>query len=132
MHQGYLTQAPPAESSIRVRIEGEVARLNIKAAVVGTTRAEYEYQIPLDDGLNILRTLCAGRVVEKTRYRIPADPHVWEVDVFEGANAGLVVAEIELSAEDESFDQPEWLGEEVTQDIRYYNNQLASQPYASW
>jgi adenylate cyclase len=133
MRQGYL--ARDGQASVRVRLEGEVAKLNIKAAVVGSARAEYEYEMPADECREILATLCVGRV-EKTRQYVPArGAHadvVWEIDEFAGDNAGLVVAEIELASADATFERPHWLGRELTDDRRYYNHALALHPYTSW
>ena len=128
--QGYLCGDGPA--SVRVRIEGEQANLNIKAARVGTTRAEYEYEIPLADAREMLATLCVAPPVVKTRYWVTHGAHTWEVDVFGGENAPLVVAEIELTRADEDFECPEWVGAEVTHDKRYYNHALAFAPYSQW
>lgn len=128
--QGYLCE--PKTASVRVRIEGQTARLNIKGATLGISRTEFEYEIPLQDADEILRTLCTGPLVEKTRYHVRHGNHVWEIDVFAGDNAGLIVAEIELSREDEAFEKPEWLGSEVSHDARYYNVMLAKHPYKNW
>lgn len=128
--QGYLARADRA--SVRVRSDGERAWLNIKAAVAGASRAEFEYPLPLDDALFMLDELCSAGVIEKMRYWVPFAGHIWEVDVFEGDNAGLVVAEVELGAPDEAVTLPPWVGEEVTDDIRYYNNYLALRPYGTW
>lgn len=128
--QGYLVGG--RESSVRVRIEGDRARLNIKSATIGVRRLEYEYEIPLHEAREMLTVLCAGPLIEKTRYLVIHEGHHWEVDVFEGDNAGLVVAEIELSHEDEPFVRPDWLGEEVSDDPRYYNVSLVSHPYKDW
>ncbi len=128
--QGYLCGDGPA--SVRVRIEGEAANINIKAAVVGAARAEYEYAVPLVDAQRMLATLCVAEPVEKTRHWVRHGAHSWEIDVFEGANAGLVVAEIELDREDETFDLPDWAGREVTHDKCYYNHALALYPYRDW
>lgn len=128
--QGYLCGDGPA--SVRVRIEGDHANINIKAAVIGTERAEYEYAIPLDEAREILSTLTVGACVSKTRHWVAHGDHTWEIDVFEGRNAPLVVAEIELDAADESFQRPDWLGEEVSSDKRYYNHALAFAPYGEW
>ncbi len=128
--QGYLSGT--GKASVRVRVEGEAANLNIKSATLGVRRQEYEYAIPLRDANEMLDGLCTGGVVEKTRYRVPVGGHVWEVDVFEGDNAGLVVAEIELNHEDEVFETPAWAGAEVSHDPRYYNVYLAEHPYTSW
>ena len=128
--QGYLASDPTC--SIRVRTGGGRAFLNIKSATLGVRRREYEYPIPLDDAQEMLDRLCTGPLVEKTRYHVPVGGHVWEVDVFAGDNAGLVVAEIELEREDEPFERPAWVGEEVSQDPRYYNVSLARHPYREW
>ncbi|MCK9530679.1 MAG: CYTH domain-containing protein [Gammaproteobacteria bacterium] len=128
--QGYL--ASTGRASVRVRLEGQEANLNIKSATLGVRRSEFEYAIPLDDANEMLDQLCTGGLVEKTRYRVPVDGHVWEVDVFEGVNAGLVVAEIELNHEDEVFERPTWAGAEVSDDPRYYNVYLAEHPYTNW
>lgn len=128
--QGYLSSQPT--SSIRVRISDKQAWLNIKSATIGTQRAEYEYEIPLSDAHEILENLCLKPVIEKTRHFVKYENHLWEIDVFDGENAGLIVAEIELKSVGETFEKPDWLGEEVTQDVRYYNNNLARQPYSQW
>lgn len=130
MRQGYLSRED-GKASVRVRVESGGARLNIKAAVVGAERAEYDYGIPIEEGREILATLCVGRL-EKIRHYIERGGLTWEVDEFLGDNAGLVVAEIELSAADQAFERPEWLGCEVTQDRRYYNHALSLHPYRSW
>ena len=128
--QGYLVE-PGGRASVRVRVAGERAHLNIKAAIVGSARAEYEYEIPLADAEPMLASLCIGRV-DKVRHYLEHDGRTWEIDVFEGDNAGLVVAEIELEDEDASFTRPAWVGDEVTDDARYYNHALAQTPYNRW
>lgn len=128
--QGYLTSAP--ESSIRIRICGQQAWLNIKSATIGKQRLEFEYAIPLPDAEQIVANLCRKPLVEKIRHFIECAGHTWEIDEFSGDNAGLIVAEIELSAADETFPKPEWLGEEVTHELRYYNNNLVLHPYNTW
>lgn len=130
MRQGYLTQEA-GRASVRVRLEGDVARLNIKAAVVGAARAEYEYDIPVDECRQILETLCVGRL-EKVRHYVERDGLTWEVDEFTGENAGLVVAEVELTSTDHRITLPDWLGRELTDDRRYYNHYLVLNPYAAW
>jgi adenylate cyclase len=130
MRQGYLTGG--SRCSIRARITDEQAWLNIKAKRSGMTRLEFEYPIPRADADEILRDLCDGPLVEKYRHAIHSGQHVWEIDEFIGANAGLIVAEIELGSEQEHFDRPDWLGLEVTEDERYYNFNLATQPYREW
>ena len=129
MRQGYLV-ADPART-VRVRIEGERAVITIKSKATGASRGEWEYEIPVADAAELLE-LCEGPLVEKTRHRIAHAGHTWEVDEFAGENAGLVVAEIELSAEDEAFDRPAWIGQEVTGDARYYNSSLMRLPYSRW
>lgn len=128
--QGYLSSV--ANTSIRVRISGDQAWLNIKSAVIGTHRHEYEYAIPLADAEEMIADLCKKPLIEKTRHYVAHEGHVWEIDEFFGANEGLCVAEIELSAIGEAFVKPAWLGAEVTDDLRYYNNNLAVHPYSQW
>jgi adenylate cyclase len=130
LRQGYLSLDPARV--VRVRIEGERAFLTIKGKSQGATRGEWEYPIPVPDASELLDTLCQPPLVEKYRRRIQAGPHTWEVDEFLGANAGLVVAEIELASEDEPFDKPDWIGAEVTHDARYFNSNLIRNPYSSW
>jgi adenylate cyclase len=130
LRQGYLSSQ--AERTVRVRIEGERALLTIKSKNVGAARGEWEYPIPLGDAAELLDRLCERPLIEKYRRRIPFAGFVWEVDEFLGENAGLVVAEIELPAEDTVFDKPDWAGAEVTHDLRYLNSRLIKQPYTSW
>jgi len=129
MVQGYLSRGNA--NNVRVRIEGERAVITIKGAMVGISRPEFEYEIPFDEARELL-CMAVGSLVTKTRYYHPEGNHIWEIDVFEGENAGLVVAEIELSSEDESFVKPSWLGQEVTTDYRYSNSNLSVDPYSSW
>ena len=128
--QGYLNHSPT--SSIRVRISDQQAWLNIKSATIGNHRQEFEYEIPLSDAQQILDALCHKPLIEKIRHFIFIDQHTWEIDEFLGDNAGLIVAEIELSELQESFAKPAWLGREVTEDLRYYNNNLCKNPYKNW
>ena len=130
MEQGYL--ASGGACSVRVRIEGAVARLNIKSATLGIEREEFDYPIPRADAEFMLARLCGRRVVRKVRHIVPYGKHSWEIDEFQGANAGLVVAEIELAATDEPYARPPWLGIEVSDDRRYYNVCLAEHPYRDW
>ena len=130
MKQGYL--ATVANASIRVRIAKGKAFLNIKSATLGIRRSEYEYEIPLQDGEEMLANLTSGSVIDKTRYKVRCGNHIWDLDLFHGDNAGLVVAEVELGSEDESFAMPEWAGEEVSTDLRYYNASLVKHPYCDW
>lgn len=128
--QGYLSSVE--ERTVRVRLTPEAGYLTIKGTSVGAARAEYEYEIPPGDAGAILDTLAERPIVEKRRHRIPVGDVVFEVDEFLGDNAGLVVAEVELEREDQPFPRPEWLGEEVTDDSRYYNVNLARHPYSAW
>ena len=128
--QGYLSSSPV--SSIRVRVSANQAWLNIKSATIGNSRQEYEYEIPLADAHSILDDLCVKQLIEKIRHLVEKDQHVWEIDEFLGDNAGLIVAEIELSAQDEVFAKPDWVGEDVTQDVSYYNNSLCRHPFKDW
>jgi adenylate cyclase len=127
--QGYLNR--DKLRTVRIRIAGSAAFLTIKGKSTGATRAEFEYPVPMDDAQALL-ALCDGPLIEKTRYIVLHAGHRWEVDEFAGDNAGLVVAELELSAEDEAFDAPAWLGPEVTHDARYFNSNLATQPFCTW
>jgi len=128
--QGYLSGSPL--SSIRVRISDRQAWLNIKSATIGTHRLEFEYEIPLADAEQLLSELCHKPVIEKVRHFVRREPHLWEIDEFLGDNQGLIVAEIELSQIGESFAKPAWLGQEVTDDLRYYNNNLAKNSFKDW
>jgi adenylate cyclase len=128
--QGYLANTDL--SSIRVRISDDEAWFNIKRAVPGVKRIEYDYSIPVDDARELLGGLCEGHLIEKTRYHVPCDGQLWEIDVFEGDNEGLIVAEIELEAPDQPFAHPAWLGREISHELRYYNNMLATRPFKDW
>ena len=130
LRQGYLCSDP--ERTVRVRIEGEKGALTIKSKGSGVRRGEWEYPIPLPEAQELLDTLCERPLVEKYRRRIEHAGFTWEVDEFLGENAGLVVAEIELPAEDAVFDKPDWIGQEVTSDKRYYNSNLIRSPYSTW
>lgn len=129
VRQGYL--ANEKACSVRVRAIGQDAFLTVKGAATGLSRPEFEYPIPAADAGAMLDSLC-GNLVEKTRYTLKHGAHVWEIDEFQGANAGLVVAEIELGAEDEEFARPDWLGAEVSDDPRYLNARLAVTPFSAW
>jgi len=128
--QGYLSHDPRA--TVRLRVQGNSAWLTIKGRTRGASRSEFEYPIPPDDAHAMLGEMCPEGVIDKTRYRIPFGDHVWEVDEFHGDNQGLVVAEVELDSEDQPFERPPWLGEEVTGDPKYYNSALSRTPYARW
>lgn len=136
MAQGYLDDSASLDSgamraSVRVRISGDRAWLNIKSVEIGARRQEFDYPVPVEDARDLL-ALCVGGSIDKRRHLVRHGRHLWEVDEFLGANAGLVVAEIELGDVDEAFERPDWLGDEVTHDIRYYNLALATTPYAHW
>lgn len=128
MQQAYLGGSGV---SVRVRIAAQDAWLNIKQVRLGRARHEFEYPIPLQDARQLM-SLAQGGQVSKIRHHVPHDGMVWEIDEFTGANAGLVVAEIELREVGQDFDKPAWLGREVTDDERYYNIRLASHPFQSW
>lgn len=130
MTQGYLQSSPA--SSIRVRIVGEQAFLNIKSATLGIARQEYEYPIPLAEAEQILATLCEKPFIDKTRHYVEHAGHTWEIDEFHGDNAGLLVAEIELGAVDEVFERPEWVGDDVSHEPKYYNSCLVKKPFSQW
>lgn len=127
--QGYLNR--DKARTVRVRIAGEAAFITVKGENKGATRPEFEYAIPLADARELL-ALCEQPVIEKHRYVVEHKGYTWEIDEFLGANLGLVVAEIELGSEDEAFAKPDWIGEEVTQDARYYNSNLSLHPYSAW
>jgi CYTH domain-containing protein len=128
--QGYLNSAK--ERTVRVRMADDKAYLTIKGLTVGATRAEYEYEIPRDEGEAMLNTLAERPLIEKRRYKIPIGDLTWEIDEFLGDNAGLIVAEVELKSEDQTFARPAWLGDEVTGDPRYYNANLIKNPFTRW
>ena len=130
LRQGYLNNE--LRCSVRVRVAGDRAWLSLKSATVGVERHEFDYEIPLEDAQHILANLTCKPLIEKTRHFVTVGPHTWEIDEFEGENAGLVVAEIELQSADEPFEKPDWLGEEVTFDPRYYNTHLSTHPYTTW
>ena len=128
--QGYLSTDPG--SSVRVRVYEDRAWLNIKSATVGVARREYEYEIPPADAHELLEELCVKPLIEKTRFIVEHEGRTWEIDVFEGDNSGLVVAEIELESAGDGFTLPRWAGEDVSGDVRYYNQRLVEHPYSRW
>lgn len=132
--QGYLNQIEEnsSKSSVRVRIEGEQANLNIKSLEIGLSRDEYEYTIPLKDAEKMLASLAVGPVIEKNRYLVDYQGVTWEIDEFFGDNAGLLVAEVELESETQALAIPDWAGTEVTHDVKYYNISLSKHPYKEW
>ena len=129
MKQGYV---PTQGITVRARISGDQAFLTLKGRASGLSRSEFEYTIPLEDAQQILNELCAHPLIEKTRYLIPYGDHTWELDIFEGDNKGLVVAEIELSSENETFELPDWTTEEVSYDRKYRNSNLITHPFCNW
>jgi adenylate cyclase len=128
--QGYLSTT--AERVVRVRIVGEQGFLTIKGRNIGAVRPEFEYEIPVADAVIILDNLCEKPILDKIRYRVKYHGFMWEVDEFFGENAGLVVAEIELAGENQEIVKPDWVGEEVTGDPRYFNSNLIKTPYHTW
>lgn len=141
MAQGYLNDVAAMDTavdgraamkaSVRVRIAGDEAFLNLKSRELGHTRQEFDYPIPIEDARALL-ALCVGGMIDKRRHYVEHEGHLWEVDEFLGDNAGLVVAEIELSSADESFAKPDWIGAEVTDRVRYYNLALATRSFSQW
>lgn len=127
--QAYLNEK--GDNTIRVRIEGDVAKLTIKSKANNISRLEFEYDIPMSDA-ELLFSIAKTSIVEKYRYKIIYEGNCWEVDEFLGDNEGLIVAEIELKSEDQSFKKPSWIGEEVSGDKRYTNAHLARKPYKQW
>ena len=129
IEQGYLARGQ--EATARVRTFGAKGFLTIKGKTTGISRQEFEYEIPLEDAQALL-TLCEGGIIIKRRWLVEIESHIWEVDRFEGDNAGLIVAEIELKTEKELFTKPKWLGPEVSDDPRYFNGALSRYPYQAW
>lgn len=129
--QGYLSSVP--ERTVRVRVKGDKAYITIKGKAndSGISRYEWEKQILMEEAFELLK-LCEPGVVDKIRYEVKSDKHLFEIDEFQGENAGLTVAEIELSFENDEFQKPAWLGKEVTGDARYYNSSLTKKPYTKW
>ena len=129
--QGYIATADNI-TTIRVRIIGEEAYLTIKSKTEGISRNEFEYPIRLEDAQMILESLCDRPLIEKIRYKINYDNLLWEIDEFQGENQGLIIAEVELENENQTINLPEWVGEEVSHDPRYYNVNLTKNPYQTW
>mgnify|MGYP001036905289 CR=1 FL=1 len=129
--QGYLSSVP--ERVVRIRINNDKAYLTIKSTIEDSkfSRYEWEKEIPVEDAQDMLK-FCEKDIIEKTRYLVNVGEHLFEVDEFYGSNQGLVMAEVELQSEDEEFEKPEWLGKEVTLDVRYYNSMLVKTPYSKW
>ncbi len=130
IYQGFLSV--DMERVVRVRISGDSAKITIKGKSNGITRPEFEYSIPVEDAKVIVNELCIKPIIRKNRYRIEIDELVWEVDEFFDKNKGLVIAEVELPDENYEFKLPDWIGKEVTGDIKYYNANLIENPYENW
>jgi len=128
--QGYLNSAK--ERVVRVRTIDDKGFLTIKGITTGATRAEYEYEIPVKEAEAMLDELCEQPLIEKNRYKIAYRGFIWEVDEFFGENQGLIFAEVELESEDQSYDKPEWITDEVTGDPKYFNSNLIQNPYKNW
>ena len=128
--QGYLVSSP--ELTIRARVRGDQAFLTIKGATIGISRPEYEYEIPVAEALAMLTDMAVSPVIEKVRHLVPVSGTTWEVDVFEGDNTGLIMAEVELADAEQRVELPTWAGKEVSGDPRFYNVFLAANPYRSW
>jgi len=129
LEQGYISDKGMV--SVRVRISDDKAFLTIKTGK-GITRGEFEYAIPKDDAEQLLKQAVSGACISKTRYKVKAGEHLWDLDVFDGDNLGLIMAEVELDDEEESFVMPTWAGEEVSADARYYNVNLVKHPFSQW
>lgn len=128
--QGYLATQPNA--TIRIRVAKGSAFLTIKGTTKGISRAEFEYEIPVSDAEEMLQLIADQSFIDKTRYKVQCGEHTWDLDVFEGDNSGLIMAEVELDNESEQFDMPAWAGQEVSGDARYYNANLISSPFSNW
>jgi len=128
--QGYI--ANQENATVRIRVARDSAWLNIKGSTQGIRRAEFEYPIPLEDAEAMLQEVAQQPYIAKTRYKVKCGDHIWDLDLFDGENRGLVMAEVELNDEQESFEMPEWAGEEVSGDPRYYNASLVKHPYTVW
>ena len=130
IRQGYIPGTRTA--TVRIRTSNDKAYLTLKGKATGLTRSEFEYPVPMRDALLMLDEFCEGSVIEKKRYLVPYEGHTWEIDIFEGENEGLIVAEIELSDENEAFAKPEWVTREVSSDPKYRNSNLIMHPYTRW
>lgn len=128
--QGYI--ATKKGTTVRVRLAGNQGYITIKGTSKGISRAEYEYSIPAEDAQEMLDNLCEPPLIEKTRYKIEIAGLIWEVDEFAGKNQGLIVAEVELTDANQTIEMPDWIGQEVSDDARYYNANLAQHPYSEW
>ncbi len=130
-YQGYIPTQNP-DNTVRVRIADEQGYLTLKGKKIGISRREFEYEIPLEDAQMLLKIMCDRPLIEKIRYRVPIGELVWEIDEFTGENQGLIIAEIELKTVNQNIYYPDWIGQEVTEDLRYYNSSLVKNPYQNW
>ena len=128
--QGYISTTD--NTAVRIRVSGAVAYLTLKGENQGATRPEFEYEIPIEDANEIIKELCSGPVIDKTRYLVEYGSHTWEIDVFHGDNDGLIVAEVEIESETEEVDLPKWVINEVTGEVKYYNSSLLDNPFNKW
>ena len=128
--QGYISTTD--NTAVRIRVSGTVAYLTLKGENQGATRPEFEYEIPIEDANEIIKELCSGPIIDKTRYLVEYGSHTWEIDVFHGDNDGLIVAEVELESETEEVDLPKWVINEVTGEVKYYNTSLWDNPFNKW
>ncbi|MHC0062395.1 CYTH domain-containing protein [Nostoc sp. UIC 10890] len=128
--QGYITTQD--KGTVRIRIVGEKSYLTIKGPNIKYSRLEFEYPIPLEDAQEMLETLCERPFIEKIRYKIESGGLIWEIDEFDGVNKGLILAEVELSDENQQIELPTWIGEEVSDDFRYFNSNLVKHPFSQW
>lgn len=129
--QGYISTTQPGQT-VRVRLAGDQGYLTLKGPTEGITRSEFEYEIPVVDAKEMLETMCDRPLIEKIRYRLLVNHLLWEIDEFSGENAGLIIAEVELKTEDQTIFKPDWLGPEVSGDLRYYNANLSRYPFSTW
>lgn len=128
--QGYMLT--DSNKTIRVRIAGDKGFITIKGKTIGSSRSEYEYEIPINEANEMLEIFCERPFIEKVRYLVSNDQNIWEIDVFKGDNSGLIIAELELESEDQKISLPEWIGEEVTGIQKYYNSSLTKYPFSIW
>lgn len=129
--QGYILSGPD-QVTVRIRRIGDKGFLTLKGVAEGISRPEFEYEIPVAEADYMLKNFCGDRIVSKTRFLVEVDGITWEIDEFSGQNQGLILAEIELESESQPFEKPDWLGEEVSRDLRYFNAALARNPFLRW
>ena len=128
--QGYI--ATQNKATVRIRVVGEKSYLTIKGPNIKYSRLEFEYPIPVEDAQEILETLCERPFIEKIRYKIESGGLIWEIDEFNGVNKGLILAEVELNDENQHIELPSWIGQEVSDDSRYFNSNLVKHPFSQW